>query len=217
MSAITVLVADPQSLFADALGIALQRYPSLQVLDERPESGADLIRTVGRHHPEVVVTSYWLRDMEGPAVVRAVLARAPGTKVIQLSWVYSPPPVRRSLNAGAVGFLPKTITVEKLVEGILRAKAGESLIFADEVDTLLESDADGDSNLDVRARLAALTPRELDVLRLLATGLKVQDIARRLDITTGTVRTHVHRVLSKLGASSQLEAVAIARDQGVVM
>ncbi len=139
MPRITVLVADPQTLFADALGIALQRCPRLEVLDERPESGADLIRAVERHRPKVVVTSYWLRDMEGPELVRAVHACAPGTKVIQLSWVYGPPQVLDALNAGAVAFLPKTITVDQLVESILRVQAGESLMSQEDIDRLLKA------------------------------------------------------------------------------
>ncbi len=217
ISPITVVVADPQPLFAEALGIALQRCPSLDVVDQHPETAAELLRLVELQRPQVVVTSYWLRDMEGPEVVRGILMRAPDAKVIQLSWLYGPLPVRDSLNAGAVGFLPKSISVDTLVEGIVRAKAGESLIFGDEIDRLLADDHERGGNLDLPGRLAALTPRELEILRLLATGLTAQEIAHRLDIAKGTVRTHVHKVLCKLGARSQLEVVAIARDHGVVM
>ncbi len=81
----------------------------------------------------------------------------------------------------------------------------------------MEATTERGRNDDHPTQLATLTPRELEILRHLATGLTAQDISRRLNIATGTVRTHVHRVLSKLGARSQLEAVAIARDHGVVM
>ncbi len=217
MAIITVLVADPQPLFADALGRALQHCPNLQVLEQRPGNAAELICTVEMHLPQVVVASYWLPDLEGPAVVRAILARSPATKAIQLSWLFAPPPVRDSLNAGAVGFMPKTITVDTLIEGILRAQAGEGLIFAEEIKRLLESGSARDSDLDLPSRLAALTPREVEILRLLSIGLTVQDITRHLEIAPSTARTHVHKVLSKLHARSQLEAVTIARDHGLVM
>jgi two-component system NarL family response regulator len=215
--AVRVVVGDAQFLFADGLATCLEGAGGLEVCERRPTSGIDLLEVFERDEPGVVVVDYWLRDFEGPVTTRLLLSRRPDTKVIMLSWFHGPAHVRAALSAGAVGFLPKSVTYDRVVETVVCVHAGEYPILAERFDGL--NDPTGYLGLFVPPRrdgLAGLTVQELRVLRLLAEGMTVDDVADRLGISLGTVRTHVHKILGKAGAQSQLEAVATARECGLV-
>lgn len=215
--AITVLVTDAQRLFADALGSALGQCEGLRVLEHRPTDAVEAIAVVTREHPDVALIDYWLPDMEGPVSTASVLARRPDTKVLVLSWFHGPQQITAALEAGAVGFLPKSLTVAVVAEGVRRAVAGECPVFGEQLGRLAETITARNSSVDQWARrYATLTARELEVLRLLAAGLPADDIADRLEIAETTTRTHIHKILAKTEAHSQLEAVAMARDLGLV-
>lgn len=217
MAGIRVLVADSQVLFADALGLALARYEDLEVADARPETGIQALRAALEQEPDVILLDFWIRDMAGPAAVQMLSAQVPDAHVLVLSWFHGPDHFTQALEAGAGGFLPKSLRVAKVHEGIVRVHAGEVPVFEQELARLA-------GTIDNRARVGqrivqrfyTLTPRELEVLRLLSAGLGADEVAKRLDIAVGTARTHIHHILSKTGAASQLEAVAMARAQGVI-
>lgn len=213
-----VLVADAQLLFADALSLALGRGRNLQVVKALPTSGKEAVAAIAADSPDVALLDYRLTGMEGPAVVRAVHAQAPATKVVHLSWFYGPDDVERSLAAGAAGFLPKNVRVSVIADAVRRVHHGERAVLAGRTAGLtpLPGPAAPDDPPTPAALLATLTPRQMEILRLAADGLAVRDIARRLDISEGTVRTHIHNILSRTGTRSQLEAVALARDAGVL-
>lgn len=217
MSEIRVLVADAQYMFANALAVALSHHANLSLVDEYPTTGVETISAVTTHNVQVVLVDYWLHEMDGPAVTKAILARRPQTKIVTLSWFHGPQQIETALNAGAVGFLPKSLSVEKAAEGIRRATDGEDPIFAEELEKLVGRILERRDYIEGTVRgLAQLTNRELELLRLLAAGLTVHDSARRLDITLATVRSHVHNMLQKTEAQTQLELVAIARQEGLV-
>lgn len=214
---IKVLIADAQLLFADALALALAWSPDVAVVDERPETGLAVLQTARAHHPDVALIDFWLPDMEAPVLVRELHERVPETNVIHLAWFHGPPQAQASLNAGAASFLPKSITVERLAEGVRRAHAGERPVFGEQLDRLVQTIKARADFIDlVGERFATLTPRELEVLQLLAGGLTMVEIAARLDVKQNTARTHVQNLLQKTGARSQLELVLLARDQGLV-
>lgn len=217
MRPITVLVADAQVLFADALASCLAHWEELRVLDDRPSNGVEVLQAAMEGRPQVILVDYWLGGMGGPTVAREILTRLPATKVVHLSWFHGPPHVEESLASGAVAFLPKSLRVEQVAEAVQRAAAGESPVFEKELSRLVDTlSRRAGIQEDVATRFDQLTPRELDVLRHLASGATVQDIAGQLGIRVATARTHVQRVLVKTQARSQLEAVAMARDQGLV-
>lgn len=211
------MVADLQVLMADALAEALERRKDLEVFPERETTGPGLIAAAQEHRPDVVLVSYQLADMEGPAATRAILHRSPESKVVVLAWFWGPPQVHRAYEAGAAGFLPKGITVETLAEAIRRVQAGEAPVYEAELQGLMDRLEARQRRVDtVAARLATLTVREMEVLQLLGAGLSPRETAGRLGITEGTVRNHISRILSKTETASQMEVVARARDRGVL-
>lgn len=217
MNATNVLIADAQSLFADALARALGAWEDLAVLDERPVTGLQAVKAAASLKPDVALVDYWLAEMDGPATAREILGLLPHTKVIHLSWFHGPDHVKASLSSGAVGFLPKSLLVPRVVEGIHRAVAGERPVFGDRLGRMVEAIESRAEEIDRDAqRFATLTPRELEVLRELAFGRTLQQIARKMGITHGTARTHQRRLLSKTQAASTLEVVARAKNQGLV-
>lgn len=217
LMAITVLVADPHLLVADALGRALATFPDIDVLARHPINGVDALEAIHRERPDVALLDYWMPDFQAPSAVTAIHQRCPGQKVILLSWFHGPDQIRAALDAGATGFLPKSVTVDVVVEAIRRAQGGESPVFLDEllrlIDTLGRKCTEQEVRLD---RLLRLTPREVAVLKRLAEGGVPRDIAQDLGIAAGTLRTHIHSILRKTETRSQLDAVAMARLEGLV-
>jgi DNA-binding NarL/FixJ family response regulator len=214
---VKVLIADSQLLFAHALGIALSRCPELEILSDHPTCGSDVIRSTSAHRPRVVVLDHWIEGMDSTAVTSAILEVAPNTKVLHLSWFHGPQNIQAALQAGAAGFLPKGLTVEWVDDAIHRADAGENPVFEEELRRLVMRIEHRKNLLEKEdRRLRSLTPRELVILRYMSAGLTVEKIASRLGIKATTVRRHVHHILQKSGAATQLEAVAIARDHGLV-
>ncbi|MGH9076960.1 MAG: response regulator transcription factor [Acidimicrobiales bacterium] len=211
MDRIEVLVADPQFLVADALGQALAGHAGLAVVEEHPITGLDAVESVVRRKPDVAVLDYWLPGTHGPAAVQAIRGWLPRQRIIVLSAVSGPEQIRACLGAGAAGFLPKSVPVELLADGVRRAHAGESPVFRDRLERMVAELSRRCRDQDVRVeRLLSLTPRELAVLQELSRGAGIVDVARSLTIRPGTVRSHIHSILSKTGAHSQLEAVAMA-------
>lgn len=217
MDATLVVIADAQYLFAESLATALTERAGLKVVPDHPNRGSDVLTLVASERPDVALVDYWLPDMDGPSVIGQLRARAPATKVITLSWFHGRREVQQALHNGAVGFLPKGVRVDQVAEAIARAQDGEDPVFAEELTKLVRTITARNNALgDIAQRFAVFTPRELDVLQLIAAGLSARMIARRLDIREATVRTHITRILAKTEAGSQLEVVAMARDQGLV-
>lgn len=214
---ITVLVCDPQRLVAESLGGVLATRDGLRIYARVPESGIEAVSAAERLTPDVALVDHWLNDMEAPAIIRAIGARAPATKVIVLSWFHGPQHIRAALNAGAVGFLPKSESVLRVDEAIRRAWAGEAPVFRQELEKLIGTIEQRAAQATVMAdRLARLTPRELEVLRLLGAGLDPEQIAHRLELSPGTVRNYLQSLRNKTSTNSQTRVVALARDHGVI-
>jgi two-component system response regulator DesR len=212
-----ILIADAQRLFSESLGIALGLQPGLEVLNDHPTEGLGAVEVALARRPDVAVLDYWMVGMEGPAVARAILKRVPTCKILMVSWLHGPPQVQEALDAGVVGFLPKSLRVQQVVEAIRRAQSGESPVFAEQLRVLLDSIETRANEVDRAAeRLGSLTPREIQVLTLLSFGRPIEDVAADLSIAPGTLRTHVHNILRKTGARSQLEALALARHYGLI-
>lgn len=207
---ISVLVADAQLLSADAVGHALDRLPGIQVIDERPSAGFATAQAAVDHRPDVLVADYWMSELDGPALVRAVHRWCPETKVVLVAEAHSSDHVRLALRAGATAFLPKSVTVVQLADVVRRAHGGESLVYAEELARMVDDmGARVQASKELGRLLLTLSPREVEVLCLLVVGEAPKTIARELSLSVITVRTHIHSILQKTGAVSQQEVVDI--------
>lgn len=213
----SVLICDAQHLLAESLGESLARREQVVVLDSHPSTAVAALKATSELRPDVALVDFWLDGMAGPALIQALAAHAPGTKVINLSWFHGPDTIHQAIGVGAVGFLPKSESVDRVHRAVLRGHAGERPVFAEELEQLAQT-------LERRAafvteqdqRLATLTLRELEVLRLLALGHDRTGAARKLKISVNTARNHVQNMLAKTDTPSQARLVALARARGFV-
>lgn len=215
MGVVTVLVADSQLLFADALAQALGAEDGIAVVDERPDRGPSTLDAVARLRPDVVIYDDSMLGLDGPAATKAIASFAPQAKVLVSSWFHSSDQIRATLRAGAAGFVPKSLRLAQLVHAVRQAAAGQPLVFGDQLAGLIE-DLEGrwDESVSRYERLSSLTSRELQVLQVLAEGRALPEVAEELSISLGTLRNHVHKSLAKTGARTHVEAVAMARAAG---
>jgi DNA-binding NarL/FixJ family response regulator len=205
-SVIRLVLADDHDMVLESLRRRLDRENDLMVVGT-VTSGAAVAPAVVEWRPDVVVLDFRLPDIDGVAVTRQVLAESPGTRILMLTGSGDDAALPAAMDAGCVGYLDKTAPFEHLVSGIRRAAAGELVLSAADLGAVLAAK-------ERPATPDLLTPREAEVLRLMAEGHVNRAIAEQLSVSVDTVRTHVQNLLSKLGAHSRLEAVAEARRRG---
>jgi DNA-binding NarL/FixJ family response regulator len=206
---VRVLIVDDHLVVAGGLRLVLDEHPDLQVVGIAGD-GAAALRLASTTSPDLVLMDYRLPDMSGPDLAARLRDRQPGVRVLFLSMMISAPLIREAVKAGARGYLVKTQPAEELVDAVRRAATGEMLIPASTLAELVVSADQGAQLLD------RLTPRERDVLRLLAAGLDNRAIAARLGIGYVTARSHLRSLSSKLDAHSKLEILARAAELGLV-
>ena len=214
---VSVLVADPQRLVADALAAALSDYSGLAIRPERPTTGEDAVSAVIRTSPDVVLLDYRMPDMPAGDVVATIKEAVPKTKVLVLSWLHGPRDIELALDAGAAGFFTKNLTIDRVAEGILRAHGGESPVYLRELDDLFTdlSKKAGDAAY-VLQRLSKLSPRENEVLMLLSLERSSKEIAGELGISPATVNMHIRNMLRKTEAFSARDVLVMARFAGLI-
>ena len=219
---IRVLVADSQTLITQCLSVALARYPDLEVMYQKLDAetaptGLEVAVAAVSVKPEIALIDYWMPVMDGPAITAALRSWAPGVRVLLTSWMHRTDDISRALGAGAAGFLPKSLTVEKVAEAIRRAHSGESTVFAAELMEVAGKIRQRDRESEKQHQsLLSLTPREVQVLVRLSQGQGTAEIGKTLGISKATVDRHVQGILRKFGAGSRLEAIAMARESGFI-
>jgi DNA-binding NarL/FixJ family response regulator len=208
------VVVDDHRAFSEALGmaVALQQDLSCVGLATTAKEGLDLIAS---ERPDVAIVDVMLPDLDGIEVTRRVRELSPGTRVIVLTARTDLAVMARAASAGACGFVPKERPVAEILTTIRTAAEGE--ISLDQ-STLASLVARREEQSEPRrsALSIPLTPRELEVLSLLAEGRTVQEIAKDLRISVHTCRGAVKSILRKLGVHSQLEAVVKASREGLL-
>lgn len=211
---IRVLVVDDHQAFCQPFAFMLAREPDLDVI------GA--VGTVAAARPllrgaDVAVLDLDLPDGSGVALVNALMEEAPSAKSLILTGGTDEQTLARAIEAGASAILYKSTTLDHILATIRRLHAGEELLSLSEVRTvLLRASQHRDRHLQAQAALASLTPREVQVLEALATGLSDKEIAESLHISAETVRTHMGNLLHKLGVDSRLRAVLFAARYGAI-
>jgi len=217
---IRVLVVDDEELVRTGLRMILDAEPDLDVVGTASD-GRQAVSEVRRLAPDVVLMDIRMPGLDGLAATRRILTEpdVPPCKVVVLTTFDVDEHVYEALGAGASGFLLKDVPAEQLAHAIRVVAAGEALLAPSVTRRLIASFARLGSRDPVGHRppgLAELTERETEVLVLLAEGLSNAEIARRLFVGEATVKTHVARVLTKLGVRDRVQAVIVAFRAGLV-
>jgi DNA-binding NarL/FixJ family response regulator len=213
---IKLLLVEDHRLMFEGLSSLLAEYPDINVMGVAT-TVADAIAKASLLKPDLVLMDYRLPDGDGAQASERIRGTLPDTAILFLSADPSESSIMRAVEAGASGYVSKAASAEDLVSSIRKAADGEFLLEAATMARLLEQRRQSQQKAVEHQRLSSeLTPRERDVLRLLAGGLDNFEIADELGIGYGTVRGHVRGVLEKLGAHTRLQAVAEARKAGLL-
>jgi DNA-binding NarL/FixJ family response regulator len=213
---VRVLVADDQAVIRDGLALLLSTAPDLDVVGVAAD-GVEAVELALRVRPDVVLLDLRMPNLDGAGATAALAAQAPGVRVLILTTYADDEAVLPALRAGAAGYLTKDTTGEALFAAIRDVAAGRTVLDAAVqarlVALLREPVASPISTADESP--GDLTPREIDVVRLVAEGLSNRQIARRLFVGEATVKTHLNHVLSKLDVEGRPGLVAWAWRKGL--
>ncbi len=213
---IRVVLVDDQSMIRTGLRMVLAAEPDIEVVGEAAD-GAAGVRVVTELEPDVVLLDVRMPGVDGLEAARRILAAGLSTRVVVLTTFDEDEYVTAALRAGVSGFLLKVAPPEDLVAAVRTVASGQGLLDPAVTLRVIRSFAAAPSPDPARAgALSQLTERETDVLALVAAGLSNAEIAARLYLGEATVKTHVSRVLLKLGLRDRVQAVAFAYESGLV-
>jgi DNA-binding NarL/FixJ family response regulator/class 3 adenylate cyclase len=215
---ITVVIADDQRLLRSGFRVILDAEPDVTVVGEAADGHA-AVDVVARRRPDVVLMDIRMPELDGLAAAERILNDPENTTaVVMLTTFDASEYVFKALRIGATGFLLKDTPSDRLLDAVRVAAAGEALI-APRITRRLIADfarASRPAGNELPPALAELTAREIDVLRLVAQGMSNAEIARELVLGENTIKTHVGRVLGKLGLRDRVQAVVLAYETGLV-
>jgi DNA-binding NarL/FixJ family response regulator len=211
-----VLIADDQSMVRHGFRMIIDAEPDLEVVAEAAD-GEQAFAACRRFAPHVVLMDIRMPVLDGLEATRRILAGDDAPRVIILTTFDLDEYVFESLRVGASGFLLKNSSPEQLVQAVRLVERGEALLDPGVTRRVIERFSEwGGGQVESPAVLQELTPREYEVLELVAHGLSNAEIAERLVVARGTVKTHVARVLTKLGLRDRTQAVVFAYEHGLV-
>lgn len=201
-----LVIVDDHRVLSELLAEALSARDDITVVGTA-STGAEAVRTVTMHLPDVVLLDYDLPDTDGVSIMAPLLQGSPNSRVLMLTSYTDRVILSEAIDAGCAGFITKRSSTDEIAAAVLAAFSDQTPVSPDMVRHLVAKNE--------RAR-SDLTEREVEVLRLAAKGLRNKEIAEQLFLSVNTVRNHMQRVLNKLGAHSKLEATAIAVQLGIV-
>ncbi len=210
---VTVVVADDQSAVREGLVLLLDTLPGITVTGQA-EDGEVAVDVVAAKNPQVVLMDLNMPRCDGVEATRRIRASHPHTQVVVLTTYSDDESIIGALQAGALGYLTKDATRAEIGRAVLAAAAGQAVLDPEIQQRLL--------SVAVRAPAAApeapgeddLTPRESEVLRLIAAGKSNREIARALFVSEATVKTHINRIFAKTGSRDRTQALRYAFDHG---
>jgi DNA-binding NarL/FixJ family response regulator len=205
---IKVLLFEDETLLADVLGIVLRADPEIEILGVHTDPSLAL-ELAHQTQPDLVVLGCSAAPPEAVQIIAGLRTRFPELKIIVLADAFDKDSMSGSIEAGAIGYLTKGCRAEELIAAIKRAHDGEMLFSPEMLVSLLRQPRP-------RRLTQPLAPRELEVLRTLATGMSTDEAAGQLSITVHTVRTHLKNAMAKIGAHSKLEAIMFALKEGLL-
>ena len=209
-----VVIADDQTLVRGGFRMILGAA-GIPVVAEAAD-GTQAVAEVLKHRPDVVLMDIRMPEMDGLEATRRILASQAGAccRIIILTTFDLDQYVYTALTVGASGFLLKDVSPEQLVAAVRLIRSGDALLAPSITRRLIKQFAPR-PNVAGHSDLSGLTPRELEVLRLLARGLSNAELAAQLTLSEATVKTHVARILGKLGLRDRVQAVVLAYETGL--
>jgi len=208
-STIRVLVADDHAILRGGLAAFLRAMEGMQLVGEAA-NGEEALRLARELQPDVVLMDIKMPVMDGVEATRAIRACCPRTQVVVLTSFVEDELVPHALEAGAIGYLLKNVSHQELAAAIRQAARWQSVLSPEATQALVEA------TVRKSPLIEALTPREMQVLALMAEGLTNLQIGQQLGITESTIKSHVSTIIAKLGVASRTEAVALALRHGLV-
>ncbi|GEJ99300.1 response regulator [Streptomyces sp. NPDC003388] len=214
---IRVLVADDQQMVRQGFTVLLDTKPGIEVVGQAVH-GLDAIAKVRELAPDVVLMDIRMPELGGIEATRRITADHPDVRVLVLTTFDLDEYVYEALRAGASGFLLKDASADQLAEAVRVVAAGDALLAPGITRRLIAefTRLDGTPRRPLMRRVGALTERETEVLTLIAQGLSNAEIAGRLVVAEQTVKTHVGRILVKLGLRDRTQAAVFAYESGLV-
>ncbi len=203
-ASIRVLVADDHLILRYGLTSFIEQQGDMHVVAEA-SNGLEAVELFRTHHPDVTLMDLRMPGLSGVEAIEAIRREHPAARVIVLTIHKGDEAVYRAIRAGARGYLLKDVAFEELIAAIRTVHEGGQCIPAEIASKMAE-----------RIRHPELTPREIDVLKLAASGLSNKQIADRLQVAESTVKHHVVVLLAKLGAQDRTHAVSLAIDRGII-
>jgi DNA-binding NarL/FixJ family response regulator len=212
---IRVVLADDQPLVRAGLRRIIEADAELEVVAEAGD-GPEAVAEVTRTHPDVVLMDVRMPILDGIEATRRLAEKGSSARVIVLTTFGLDEYVVAALRAGASAFVLKEAPPEQILSAIHQVAAGRAIIDPGVAQAVIDELGRRPARSELAASIGELTPREREVLTLLARGLSNAEIAAELVVGEGTVKTHVARVLSKLGVRDRVQAVVVAYEAGVV-
>ncbi|MFE9413435.1 response regulator [Streptomyces sp. NPDC006704] len=216
---IRVLLADDEEMIRHGVRLILRHAEGIEVVAEAAD-GHRAVAEAAVHHPDVALVDIRMPRCDGLAAIRPLLALEPAPRVVMLTTFGDDDNVMRALRDGATGFLLKDEGPYELISAVRAAAAGDAVLSPGVTGAVIarmlrRGPAHTDEGGRLDERIARLTGREREVLAMLGEGLSNQDIAQRMAIGIGTVKTHVGAILEKTGSTSRVQAALLAHRAGM--
>ncbi len=206
---IRVMLVDDHDMVRMGLAAMVDSFDDLALVGEAP-NGEEAIRLCADWKPDVILMDMKMPGIDGTETTRAIRSQHPQIQVIALTSFKEESLVKAALEAGAIGYLLKNTSIDDLAQAIRKAHIGEPSLATEATQALIQA------TVRPAAPSYRLTAREIEVLALMTEGLTNRQISLRLEVSISTVKFHVSSVLSKLGAASRTEAVALAVENNLI-
>jgi DNA-binding NarL/FixJ family response regulator len=212
---ITVLIVDDHAVVRQGVRASLDAREEFAVVGEA-ESGAEAVRRVADVVPDVVLMDLLMPDMDGVEATRQIKRLSPRTQVVVLTSHHDDDHIFPALRAGAISYLLKSVKMDELAEAVRRAAQGEATLHPRVAARVIQELQGAKGDRDTLNPFAELTDRELEILKLIATGMTNHEMTTQLVISEHTVKGHVSNILSKLHLADRTQAAVFAWREGVV-